>query len=1365
MANKTPIDRDKFRQEVEARLRKLDNPRLAAAFAARIAAMALPMLAHRTEEKGFLWYWQEEEREKHLLAVLRAVQTAWADSLIPGIVTRANANADAADAAFDAANAAAFAAFAANAAFDAAYADADAAADANAAANAALMDIIWRELDSLSQDSETSVYLNHPYAPPPLSPLQEQFLARLRQLPGFEYWADWLRDRYAGRPWDPEILKKSIRLPEEIENQGPRAVNRYLQELASGESQEAIKRVRAIFIGNGEAGKTSLIRALNRLEVKEGGTDMTCGIDISEWQVTGTDLKAHFWDFGGQVIAHATHQFFLRARCVYVLVINARSTDNNPNRQAEYWLEFVRAFGGDAPVLLVGNKRDLGRVPLDVNRLKESYPNIVPTLHALSATGYREEFADEFSLFRKAFIAELAKAGENQPYFSAKRFAVIEALRERSRQDPFLEKRVFEGICEQQGIETGEREEFLQLLDQLGEIIYFPELYRLQGFNDFLLNPRWLTYGIYQLLYSDLLKHQQGELHWGDVRELLKDKKIRDERGNILTYPGGKLDFLIRAMVEFKLCYPAPDAPDRKWIVPDLLPSDQPEHLDFHSHDALCFDFDFETLLPRHVLNTFMVEHYRDIRGNQAWQHGVCLASHTWQSTEALVRANYQKRVLGLEINGPHTDKYFVALYDSVVGILERMPELRHEELLHLSEAARIEGEGSASPRKAGETPQEKFGTLLALEAAGQSKLICKSGTYDLKKLLQSMPKGLEQARIEKVELTSLSKPIPKKAARSSWRGKLGHILGDLDDPSPSIDDEVPQKRRLSTNFDTTNRTFRELMGNGLLYRVPPFQRDYAWTSEEWDDLWQDISPENGGEDRTPHYLGYLVLQSMDNKRFHIIDGQQRLTTISIIILAALDLIKGMVKRGVDAERNRKRLDSLQNSYIGYMDPVSLASIPKLELNRHNDDFYRNYLAALDRIPQRGLNASERRLRDAFEWFKERIGEEFGSEDGEKLAKFVDTLVDKPFFTVITVTDELNAFTVFETLNARGVRLSATDLLKNYLLSIISGDASSEEKVRGTETLEDRWERLMVLLGSESFPDFLRVYWNSRHELVRKTQLFKTIRQRVTGRKAVFELLGDLDKYAEHYTRLLDPFDEIWDSKERESLEALSLFEIRQPLTLLIACYEYCKRSNFSRILRDIVIISFRYNVIGSLPPQDQERIYSEVAQKISKGSYTKYRDIIGALRHIYPDDKKFKTDFGEKKLCTTNSRNRRLARYLFLALEKNSSGLDLKPESATIEHILPENPSKNWATAIPEPKQARMIYRLGNMTPLEGNENRKLGNDDYETKRKSYENSSFKITRTIAEDYDVWNEEKITARQQKLAKIAASVWRIEFDN
>nr|VFJ60140.1 MAG: Uncharacterized conserved protein, contains ParB-like and HNH nuclease domains [Candidatus Kentron sp. FW] len=547
-------------------------------------------------------------------------------------------------------------------------------------------------------------------------------------------------------------------------------------------------------------------------------------------------------------------------------------------------------------------------------------------------------------------------------------------------------------------------------------------------------------------------------------------------------------------------------------------------------------------------------------------------------------------------------------------------------------------------------------------------------------------------------------------------------------------------------NFNTANQTFRQLMGNGLLYRVPPFQRDYSWTIEEWEDLWQDIFYEDSTEERSPHYLGYLVLQSVDNKHFDIIDGQQRLTTISIGILAALGLIKEMVEKGEDEERNRKRLDSLQNSYIGYVDPVSLVSRPKLELNRHNNHFYQKHLVTLDHIPQRGLKPSEHQLRKAFAWFRERLinkklkAAAQPEKGGEALAAFIDTLVDKLFFTVITVTDELNAFTVFETLNARGVRLSATDLLKNYLFSIISDNAPHEMK-----DLEERWERLVGQLGSESFPDFLRVYWNSLHSLVRKRDLFKTIRRRVTDREAAFALLRDLEEYAEIYAGLRDPFDKLWDRKEQKSLNELSLFGVRQPLALLLACYKHCERADFTRILRAVAVISFRYNVVCNLPPQDQERLYNEVARKVSDGSHKTRGDIIAALRKIYPDDNKFKTDFGEKELRTTSSRNRRVARYVLFALEKQLSGQDFEFESATydIEHILPENPSESWASAIAESKQERMIYRLGNMTPLETGRNRELGNADYETKRGMYRDSDFQITQAIAKHYDQWNENK----------------------
>lgn len=310
----------------------------------------------------------------------------------------------------------------------------------------------------------------------------------------------------------------------------------------------------------------------------------------------------------------------------------------------------------------------------------------------------------------------------------------------------------------------------------------------------------------------------------------------------------------------------------------------------------------------------------------------------------------------------------------------------------------------------------------------------------------------------------------------------------------------------------TTNSTFRQLLGNGLTYHVPPFQRDYSWGEDEWDDLWQDILGLFEEEGEPAHYMGYLVLQSSDSKRFDIIDGQQRMTTISIMVLASL-------------------------SYLLEMHPDS----------------------------------------------------------GQNFAAFIDSLVDKLFFTVITVTDELNAFKVFETLNARGVRLSATDLLKNYLFSLISTDAIHATAI---QSLEDRWEHIVGLLGSESFPEFLRVFWNSRNRLVRKTDLFKAIRRHITTREGAFTLVRDLDYCADIYSALRDPQDARWSVDERQALKQLVMFGVRQPLAMLLACYQRffdAERSSFTRILRAIAVISLRYNVICNLPTHEQETLYNEI--------------------------------------------------------------------------------------------------------------------------------------------------------------------------
>ena len=564
-------------------------------------------------------------------------------------------------------------------------------------------------------------------------------------------------------------------------------------------------------------------------------------------------------------------------------------------------------------------------------------------------------------------------------------------------------------------------------------------------------------------------------------------------------------------------------------------------------------------------------------------------------------------------------------------------------------------------------------------------------------------------------------------------------------------------------NFNTSNNTLRQLLGNGLMYRVPPFQRDYSWTPNEWDDLWQDIVALMDDDGEPAHYMGYLVLQTTDNKRFDIIDGQQRITTLSLLMLAAIDHLNDLANAGDGDPAQSQRAEQFRSSYIGYLDPVTLVPQSKLALNRHNDGFYQNFLVPLERLPQRGLNASEHLLRKAFGWFKERL-KAYAGNDGEKVARFVDQIVDRLFFTVITVADELNAFKVFETLNARGVRLSSTDLLKNYLFSVINRDGAHDTELK---TLEERWEAIVGLLGSESFPEFLRVFWNSRNKLVRKAELFKTLRRAINDKAQAFALIRELDDHARIYAALRNPVDDFFDADERACLGQLQMFNVRQPMALLLAAFSHFRdndRAVFKRLLRAITVVSFRYNVIGGKLTNTQEGVYNDIARRLATGDLNSAPDIIRALGPVYPEDREFKAAFAEKALRTTSSRNKKVVRYTLFELEQHVSGQKFEFDSPrySIEHVLPENPGDGW-NSFDEPLHDRCVYRLGNMTLLAANSNRELGNASFADKLALYRDSEFTITRKIANDYGKWTADTIQRHQLWMAQQAVSIWKIAF--
>lgn len=170
--------------------------------------------------------------------------------------------------------------------------------------------------------------------------------------------------------------------------------------------------------------------------------------------------------------------------------------------------------------------------------------------------------------------------------------------------------------------------------------------------------------------------------------------------------------------------------------------------------------------------------------------------------------------------------------------------------------------------------------------------------------------------------------------------------------------------------------------------------------------------------------------------------GQQRFTTITILILAALKCIRSY------ADQNKEdllRVEEQTNRYIGKLDPVTLRYDNILVLSRNNDSYFRDYIVKMDTSKVRNLKATEKLMYNCFLFFEQHLKGKYSS--GKEYAEFIQTVVANLYFTQIIVSDEMNAFRVFETLNARGVQLSSADLLKNYLFSLVDKENPQANRI------------------------------------------------------------------------------------------------------------------------------------------------------------------------------------------------------------------------------------------------------------------------------------------------------------------------------
>ncbi len=562
--------------------------------------------------------------------------------------------------------------------------------------------------------------------------------------------------------------------------------------------------------------------------------------------------------------------------------------------------------------------------------------------------------------------------------------------------------------------------------------------------------------------------------------------------------------------------------------------------------------------------------------------------------------------------------------------------------------------------------------------------------------------------------------------------------------------------------LNTTTVNYLELIGNGKSYRVPPYQRDYAWTEEEWEALWNDVL-----ELREPaearHYMGALMVKGDSDREFTIIDGQQRLATISVLSLAIIAKLQRIADRDIDPERNRERATELRNRFIGEKDPASLVEISRLNLSRADDAFYQDYLVQLRTPPNPpGLTRSSALLWKCFQYFSKQLDALNDVQDnGEALARILsESVARRLLFILITVEDELNAYTVFETLNARGLELTTADLLKNYLFSRIRVQTD-------LDALQRRWHALIATVTAERFSEFLRYHLLCEQPRIRKERLFKLIRDRIETPPQVFGLLDALEKRSELYAALADANHEYWQDRPgaRPHIRDLILFRARQVTPVLFAAWEQFSPDDFDRVLKLAGIVSFRYLVSGR-NPNALEPVYHEAAKAILDGSASRPRAVFAHLRPVYVDDGAFANSFA---VYSINPRGRKkLLKYILCRLEDDANGVgrqrDAETDPASIEHILPQNPSGDWMRAFTATEVQSSFERIGNTTLLEPAVNRDIGNATYADKRPAYERSSYALTRHVVEMApEEWTFAFVEKRQEHLAQRAVRVWRSDF--
>jgi len=541
-------------------------------------------------------------------------------------------------------------------------------------------------------------------------------------------------------------------------------------------------------------------------------------------------------------------------------------------------------------------------------------------------------------------------------------------------------------------------------------------------------------------------------------------------------------------------------------------------------------------------------------------------------------------------------------------------------------------------------------------------------------------------------------------------------------------------------------------------YTVPTNQRNYAWDDAQISALLSDFTNAiNVG--RPAYFLGTIVLTKSGATLPQIADGQQRLATITILLASIRDWF---FSQGAEEDST-----SIETDFLRKFDRNVRGYTPTLTLNSVDNEFFMKRVLSRPGSPDRDTKPtkwSHERIERAAELAAKHVAARVKGLSKEHaiahLNQWVEFIQDTAQVIVLTVPNDLDAFTMFETLNDRGLKTSQADLIKNYLFS--------QAKDRDKEA-QQKWDSMIGALETLEDEDitlaYLRTLLTSLYGLTRADMIFKTVRDNVAGRNQAVTFLDMMAEYANEYVAILSPDAPKWNeyalgvSRSIAVIKELGIAQIR-PLMLSVARHFPVAEANKAFPL--FVNWSVRFLIAGGGRGGSLEEAYADRAKEITEGDVATSEMLAKKMADRIPSDALFAAAFAGARVSKTN-----LARYYLRALELKFTG---DPEPAwipnedslkiTLEHVLPVNPGPGWEHIHPE--TANSVYkRLGNMVLMQASKNNEIGNKSFMTKRPFLQASPYLLTKMVGLKLD-WDVKDIDERQIKLAEIAVETWPIK---